>query len=244
MSGTVAAMVQICEEDARWASQFMEEVTRLDIPFAMHFDRCSDGLKDRIRRHPLCVGSVTQDDPSLEFTERHKQAVFDLLSTQQRWQWLLQWDIDEIWERDAPEKIAKLAKRKEEDNLLVQWVNCWGDRAHIRVDTVFAAAPRLKFYNVGGNRRWWFDHAITYGCKLNDDKTGMRSKESVKSAHSGIVCLHTGLMTRELREHHKTRWDRIYSAAVGANPYHFWEYCLMEDEYPPTVIPNPHRSDF
>lgn len=237
-----AAFVEVCQEDAWLIPQFVHEVERMDMPFAMHFDKCSDELKDRLRKHPLCVGSVHFDSPGVEYTEKHKQAVFDLLNYQHRWDWLVQWNIDEIWEKDAPAKLKQAAKKhKAADYLLVQWVNCWGDLDHIRVDTLFASAKRVKLYNVQGNRRWGFDHPITHGCKLIDDKTGPRAKTEIKGEHSEVVCLHTGLMTRELRELHKARWDRIYTAAVGNNPLGFWDYCLNETEYPPTVVENPYR---
>lgn len=230
-----AAFIEICEEDGWLTSQLTAEVERLDMPFAVHFDRCGDELKDRLRKHPLCVGSVHQDS-LIEYTEQHKQAVFDLLATQHRWHWLIQWNIDEIWEKDAPEKLRAVTKmHPKPDYLQVQWVNCWGDLEHVRVDGQFEKSLRVKLYNVSGDQRWYFDHPITHGCKL----VGVSREATL--AVTDLVCLHTGLMTRKLREQHKARWDRIYSKAVGNNPYHFWNYCLDEENYPPVITANTYR---
>jgi len=238
--GDVAAFSCICEEDAWLLDQYLTEVERLDIPFGMHMDRCSAETKLRIENHPLCFGTTVQDDPKREYTEQDKQAIFDMLyKSGRRRRWALHWDVDEIWDKDAPDKLRAIINRSE-DLLYVKWVNCWGDLEHIRVDTVFASSRRVKLYNISQGRRWLFDHPITYGCKMVGDE-GLVKHGAGVHADLDLVCLHTGLMTRELREFHKARWDRILTTAVGNNPLGFWEYCVREADFPPTVIPNPYR---
>lgn len=239
----VAAFTAVCEEDGRWVDQYLGEAERLGILFGVHFDRCSQDLKERFLEHPLCVVARSQDDPTIEYDEKHKQDVFDAMAERadyRGWMWLLHWDIDEIWEKNAAAKLESLADRGEE-YLYVRWVNCWGDLDHIRIDTMFEKAPRVKLYNVSEGRRWVFDHPITYGCKFADAEGNILAHERSRPGNTDIVCLHTGLMTRELRESHKARWDRIYTAAVGNNPYGFWDYCLKEEEYPPVVVSNTYR---
>lgn len=237
---TFAAFTEICEEDQVWIPQYLAEVERLGMPFGIYLDRCSLDTKALFIDHPLRVVWVSQDDPTLEYTEQHKQTVFDALAKTAEFRWLVHWNIDEVWERDAPRKLAWNADR-DEDYLMVQWVNCWEDQAHVRIDGQFYYSKRVKFYNVSDGRRWKFDHPITHGCKLVGADGVPQHDSQVKSGHSHLVCLHTGLMTRELRELHKARWDRIYTTAVGNNPYKFWDYCLNEAEYPATVVPNPYR---
>lgn len=204
----------------------------------MHFDRCSADTKALVQGHGWCFGVTSQDDLATEYTEKHKQAPFDLLQNSGRFDWVVYQDIDEIWEKEAPDKLRSILGRPE-NHLKVHWVNCWGDLQHIRVDTLFANAPRVKAYNVANGNRWRFDHAITHGCKLLDSQ-GNTAVNLMVCGKIDLVCLHYGLMTRELREMHKARWDRIYTKAVGNNPYGFWDYCLDEENYPPTVIENPY----
>ncbi len=230
----VMAFTPVCEEDAWYADQYLAEAERLDMQFSMHFDRCSDATKERFKSHPLCIGSSERDTPE-EYTEKDKQLALDLLVGKCRW--AFHWDIDEVLDKDAIPKLAALESRKE-DLLRTAWVNTWDDMQHIRVDTVFAAARRVKFYNMVGTK-WRFDHPITYGCKMIDVKGNSLNGYGIKG-ETDIVCIHTGYMTRALREMHKERWDRILTTAVGNNPYGMWEYCVREKDFPPTVVENPY----
>lgn len=231
-----ATYLTICEEDAHWIPQYLAGMERMDLPFGVYFDRCSGDTKRRLTDHPLCLASVSQDDPAIEYDEMAKQNAFDAL-LKHRPRWIIYTDSDELWERDAPAKFSELLKMKC-DYARGFWVNCWDDLEHVRVDTIFCGAKRVKFYNVQDNRRWRFDHKITNGAKLIGGD-GLPTPYA-KKGETDIVCLHTGLMTHELRVQHKARWDRIYTAAVGANPYGFWNYCLDYETYPPKIEPNPY----
>lgn len=231
----VMAFTPICEEDAWYADQYLAEAERLNMQFSMHFDRCSEETKERFMRHPLCVSFHERDEPG-EYTEKDKQTALDMLFGKCRW--AFHWDIDELLDKDAVGKLAALADR-EEDLLRTAWVNTWGDMQHIRVDTLFFDSRRVKFYNLSQGRKWRFDHPITYGCKMVD-KSGNFLNGYGLQGETDIVCIHTGYMTRALREMHKERWDRITTKAVGGNPYGMWAYCLDEENYPATVEENPY----
>jgi hypothetical protein len=236
---SLCAFTPFVEEDSHWLNQYLAEVARLDIPFAVHFDRCTAETKRRVQSHPNFVGSTEQDDPTKEYDEQHKQGVLDLVRGL-HYDWELHWDIDETWERDTPGKLEALAGINA-DYVRVHWVNCWGDARHVRVDGVFASSWRVKLYNLQARRAWRFDHPITYGCKLIDNQGKVMSGVGTAD-RLDIACLHHGLTTRELREFHKARWDRIYSTALRGdpNPLGFWNLCLDEVNHPPEVIPNPY----
>lgn len=206
-----AAFIEVCEEDAHHLPVCLAEVTRLGMPFGIHFDRCTDETKALVRSHPLLVAEHSNEDR--EYDETHKQGVFDKLSKHNRFKWLVHWNVDEIWEKDAPKKLLEIAQR-DEHYLYCRWINTWGDMRHIRTDGPFNT-PRVKFYNVSNNR-WWFAHKIIHGAKMMD--RGMVADEKkIKFAHVDLVCLHHGLMTRALREQHKERWDRIYNKATNGD---------------------------
>lgn len=114
-------------------------------------------------------------------------------------------------------------------------------------------------------RRWIFDHPITNGPKLfeqlrvcsplvkrpskikrsrgrvilpSDDPVVVWNQilETRLCVRHDLVCLHWGLFDRATRELHKERWDRIYSKAVGSNPYGLWKEAL--DETNLKVVPH------
>lgn len=219
----IAAYTSVCEEDAQWFEQYLNEVARLNVDFVVHFDRCSEETKRLFKLHPNLVGHTEQNDPAIEFNETQKQGMMDILSGL-KYDWIMAWDVDETWEKDFVDKI-KVLETIEADYIDLPWVNLWGDKYWIRKDGVFAGGHRVKFYRMG-NWGWYFDHAITNGAKhkkvYQDDPDPVLGKID-------LICIHHGMMTQELRELHKARWDRIYGAAVGANPYGFWNAALDEE---------------
>lgn len=243
----VCAFTSICEEDRIWIPQYLAEAERLHMPFVMHFDRCAKELMEIFKDSKYCVGATAQLDKSIEFNETHKQALLDEVVAingctndkygKLNFHWAMAWDIDETYEKHARRKIkeftyTQFSSANKWDLVDTRWVNLWGDSKHIRTDGPFASGHRVKFYNLRSGR-WKFDSPITNGAKLLDKKGNF--KGNVKVRKSDLVCLHWGMMTRELRELHKKRWDRIYSAAVGNNPYGFWNYACDEETYPPVL---------
>jgi hypothetical protein len=225
----VCAFTSLIEEDACWLPQYLREAERLAMPFAMLLDRCSDATAERVRSHPLCVGVARRATAAGEFTEDCKQAAFDIAVASGA-TWAMAWDCDETYERDAPRKIAEIAAL-DVDYVDVRWVNLWGDARHVRTDGPFGGGHRVKFYHLR-RRRWKFTHTITNGPKMVDRRGEVVSDPSPRerAAKHDLVCVHWGMYTPELRRAHKERWDRIYTAAVGNNPYGFWSYAIETED--------------
>lgn len=233
----IAAFIVICEDDAHHIPVLLAEIERLKMPFGIHFDRCSDETKAKVRTHPWIIAEHSHDKNE-EYTEQHKQFIFDKLCKLNRFKWLIHWDADEVWEKDAPAKLVEIAKRNEA-HADTQWINCWGDMQHIRIDGPFNS-KRVKLYNVSHGKRWRFDHPMIYGCKLLDRSGVPFPKEMSSRFSTDLICIHHGLMTRELRERHKERWDRVYGKIAGKNPYGIWMMSCDEVNYPPTITENPY----
>lgn len=230
---SVCAFTSVCEEDRCWLPQYVAEAERLRLPFVMLFDRCSPATIDLAAGHPLCVRWLLRTQRDGEFDERCKQPAFDVV-VRLGYQWAMAWDVDETYEADAPRKIAEITELKA-DWVDVRWLNLWEDVHHVRTDGPFQSGHRMKFYNLQDGRTWQFDQPCVNGAKLKSvNWVGVEAKHD-------LVCLHHGMMTRELRELHKERWDRIYNTATrgDGNPYGFWNYALDEATYPPTVRPYP-----
>lgn len=246
MRRDLVAFTPICEPDSIWIDQYLREVERLDIPFGIHFDRCSDATKRRMMSHSHCVAASAQDDPSIEYTEQHKQTIFDMVCDLGGHSWALHWDADEVWEDDFIRKFEAESHRPE-SHLRVSWANMWETPDRIRWDAdspskLMCPSPRVKLYQIGEGQRWLFDHPVIYGCKEIVDGI-KRSKTQCKATEgdTDIVCLHAGLMTHELRMQHAERWDRVYGAAVGENPYCLWHALMNHEKHPPRTVDNVWR---
>lgn len=223
---TIGVYTAICEEDKQWFNQYLKEIERLDLQFVIHFDKCSEETKELFKNHPNYFGSTEKE--SGEFSEMDKQKMFNLL--QGHFDWGLAWDVDETWEIDAREKLKNIP---EADYIDCRWVNLWNDPQHIRTDGPFQGGHRVKLYRL--NRKWNFTHPIVNGAKHGSGSEPVEAKWD-------LTCIHWGMMTKELRELHKARWDRIYTSHVGNNPYGFWAYALDEETYPPRIQEYDHRT--
>lgn len=231
MSNMIAAFTSVCEEDSVWSESYLIEIDRLGIPFFIHFDRCSRETKNFFKH--WCKGYTENDNHSREFNEMDKQGVLDLLQVHKGVTWAMAFDVDEVFERDAPEKLKQVEMLSEVDYLNSSMFNCWGDKGKIRVDSPFDNYHRARFYSLKTGYRWVFRNKAVNGPTL-------MGKLVTKEGGVDVVCLHLGMMTREMRQHHRERWDRIYRAAMGKNPYNYWNHLCSEEEYPPTVIDNPY----
>ncbi len=228
----ICAFTAICAEDAGWIPQYLAEVERLNIPFVLHLDRCPQ-LAEFFTGHSLCRAVTFQNDPAIEFEERHKQMPLDRV-VQGGFHWALAWDIDETFERKTPAKLPViLAEQRHTDCVDIRWLNLWGDRQHLRMDSPFDAGHRVKLLNLQDRRCWTFRSPITNGPKLQG--------REAQYVHVDLVCLHHGMMTPALRRLHKERWDRIYSTALRGdpNPYGFWKTAL-ETEDRAVLVPNEY----
>jgi hypothetical protein len=188
-----------------------------------------------VERHKLCIGTTAEN--VLPFNEKHKQKVLDLVQDKKRFKWAMPWDIDETWDKNAPEGLTAL-QSLDVDYVMLGWQNLWNDPQHIRVDGPMKCY-RDKLYNLRSGR-FEFMSAVVNGPTLH---AGGAEKATVTFHRTwDVVCLHWGLMTRELREQHKARWDAVYGQPVcgGRNPYGIWDWALNEKDYPPRIEPNPY----
>jgi len=223
----ICVFTAVCEDDAFWVDQYLAEIDRLKLPFVIYLDRCSVETKQKLKNHTLCVGAYEQDDHTQEFHEARKQKLLDLIPKQ--YEWALAWDIDETWECRALEKLENLP---DADYIDVTWVNLWEDDQHIRVGDGFGPRPRTKLYSM--KNPWKFTSPVVNGPYLHEKKDQVAGRIE-------LVCIHHGLKTKQLREQHKERWDRIYTKATGSNPYKLWE-TAVDETITPNVQPNPYET--
>ncbi len=227
----IGVFTTICEPDNIWIDQYLNEIERLELPFAIYLDRCSGSTIQRLTSHTNCIGFVRQDNPLIDYQECHKKAVLDLIVAHGRFDWAMSWDADETYEKDASYKLPDIVGRTE-DCLNVRWACLWNDPQHIRTDGMFSPNGscyyRDRFHSLRGENKWYYKGPFIYG--------PYNAKGEYTTAKIDFVCLHWGYMSRPLRELHKARWDHNYGTAVGGkNPFGTWEYILDEVTYPPEV---------
>ena len=227
----VCAFTSICEEDACWIPQYLAEAERLELPFVVLLDRCSGigKIYDSLVNHRLCVDWDERLPSDGEFTEQAKQTILDRV-VKLKYDWAMAWDIDETY---VFKDLSFLPSFESYHHVNIRWLNLWDDIRHIRVDAMFGCGHRDKFYNLRVGQ-WKYLSPVVNGPNLHQNGVAVGRRANELKRHD-LVCLHHGMMTRELRQQHKDRWDRIYTKAVGKNPYGFWSYALDEETYPATV---------
>src|SRR5579872_6884059 len=217
----IVACTPVCEYDAQWVDRYLAEVKRLCTPFAVFFDRCSSELKRRMQSHPLYIGCVEQDDQKVEYGEHFRSSLLPLVHGARL---ALVWDIDETWCAGARELMERMLEQPY-DSYRVHWLNFWGDFDHVRMDN--PSNPfRVKALRLDTGVSWWWHHPHVATPRGADARIGDATD---------VKCYNAGLMTPKLRQEHKARWDRVYGAHVGTNPYGYWDYILDEAKHPPEV---------
>lgn len=222
----LALIFSVCDEDERHFARFNAELTRLGFEFFVNFDHCGSATKKLFKANPLCSGANENDDAADLFEESHRQKALRLVDERKDFDWMLQMDVDETLERDAPRKIADILM------LNVDVVDCrvldlWGDGSMYRVDGPFAGSHREKFFNLRTAEKLYYYHPTSHAPK-HVPRHGRPS--AVRSYDLNI--LHWGMMNMEEVEFHCKRWDAIYTRSVGGNPYGTYPY--LRD--PNTVI--------
>lgn len=238
-TGGMCVFTSVTEEDNHWVGQYLNEMERLNLNFAVHFDRCHPVTKCKMSNHPLCVGVTNQDNDRIEFAETHKQAVFDLVWRSNLFSFALSLDIDETFEASASGKLGTITRTKARTVSLPQ-VTLWGGADTIRVDEPFRTQHRTRGYNLRAGVRFIFNSPVVNGASVVSPRRVSPLYQMSESARIDLHVLHHGLMTRESRRQHLERWDKIYSKAVGYNPYNFWRHICDEEAHPPTLEPNPY----
>lgn len=223
----ICAFTSVCGEDERWLEQYLDEIDRLRMPFAMLLDRCPREMYTRVRGCQWCIGTVAQEGK--EFEESDKQKVLDLFQDRGTFDWALAWDIDETWHRDFKHRVEVLDQDKA-DIFSTPWVNLWNHPKYIRTDGHIGTRRREKFLSL--RKRWrWLD-PITNG-PYPFLPYGAAPPATIEQID--LPCIHWGFITPELRREHKARWDRIYTAAVGRNPYPIFTEIVDESQVPVLV---------
>lgn len=223
----IGFFTSVCEEDKHWIPQYLKELERLEIAFAIHFDRCSDELKKLMREHPLCVASTEQNKLDHVFSEKDKQGVLNGL-VDLDYDWAINVDIDETWEKDAPTKIQAL-EGMTADVVDYKWVCLWNKPDQIRTDGPLSSGHRTRIYNLRSEMRWIFYSDVINGAAAFDRHGQTRLRNETRQGKIDLVCIHWGMMTQEDRLFHKERWDRIYGHySDRGNPYGFWDWALDE----------------
>jgi len=223
----VCAFTSVCEEDACWLPQYLAEAERIGIQFVMHLDRCSRETARIVESHRLLAGITRQDNHAKQFSETDKQAALDVVVSS-GCRWALAWDVDETYAQDARRHLENLGNYFA-DLLQVRMVNLWGDDLHARVDGPFSSAWRCKLYRIGAGNSWAFRHPLVNGAV---DLSGRHANGTEQ--RTGLVCLHHGFKTQTLRLAHRERWNSIYGAAFGYNPYGTWDW-VCDETIAPTV---------
>lgn len=241
----IGFFTSVCEEDAVWIPQYLAEIDRLNFDFTINFDKCSEQTKELIKRNRHCVGFTLNDDKDKKFSELDKQGVLDLL-IEKGYDWALNVDIDETWEKNAPEKF-KVLDTATFDVGDYKWVNLWGDKHHIRTDGPCASGHRSRIYNLHSPWEWRFYSEVINGASAwIKEKKEWRRRLECDLQKIDLTCLHWGLMTEEMRVSHKKRWDAIYGSYSNnvneygsRNPYGFWDWCLD-----PNITPRIEEHDY
>lgn len=229
----IGAFTSVCEEDAHFLPKYLAETERVGMDFVMHFDKCSPATKFLVIKHPRCVGITENNGPNSHFDEMHKQPALDLLVSL-GYDWAVNWDADETWERDAVVKMQSLSPGV--DVYDYKWVNLWDDPRFIRVDGPLANGHRARFYNLKSGARWEF-----YNPKINGARADFGKYQKLRGETHleklDLVSIHWGMLTKEMRAHHKKRWDFLYGRHTddGKNPYGFWEWACDESITPELV---------
>lgn len=240
-SKLIAGFTSVCEEDVGFLPRYLVEAERLQLPFVMHFDKCSQETKDLVSAHPMCIGTTSYDSDEW-FNELHKQEALDKVISL-GYKWAINWDVDETFEKEARVKFDSLAERREDAVLDYKWVNLWEDEDHIRVDGPMAQGHRTRIYNLQHNYIWKFYNPKINGAaafERNGRKTFLRKEVGIGKID--LVCLHWGMMTQAMRLAHKERWDKLYGKHTdnGKNPYGFWEWA-SDETITPVTAPNGYK---
>ena len=204
----IAIYTAVCDADEKYFGQFLSEMTRLNLDFFIHFDKCSDETKKKFMQHKYFSGYTERTEGV--YKETDKQGILDLLSSK-NYQWAMCLDFDETLEKAAPQKL-KIVLESKESIIQVPYINLWEDKKHCRIDGWFGTATREKFYNL--KIKWKFN--FPYVGRPRPVTSGF----SMKKVH--IYFIHHGLMNSRLCNFHKERWDKIYTHSAGMNPYNMW----------------------
>src|SRR5437762_2079417 len=82
MDRSIGLIVPVCDGptgDERHFDRFRREITRLGLPFVVHFDHCGKTTQRFFTQHLLCLGASMDDDPESRFDESYRQRPLEVL---------------------------------------------------------------------------------------------------------------------------------------------------------------------
>ena len=223
----IGAIVVVNEVDAqRWFPQLLPELTRFGVKVAWVLDHCSDATRATVEAHPGTVGVSTHERDGELFLERWRQEGLAPLRAV-GCNWAMLWDADDTFTHHAPGRIRAALEGETRGSAYVRRISIQREHGvdYVRTDGPFdprkggSQVNRVILFNLAYELRWMDN--ITHGAYTFKD--GVHTQEV---AQVEAYSVHWGLMDRELRESHKTRWDVNYPAACGRNPYGLWNYVL------------------
>lgn len=227
----LAIIFSVCDGDQKHFGRFYAELNRLAFPFFVNFDHCCAETRQLFQSSPHFVRAYVNDRQDDLFDESHRHYALTLAKDARAFDWVLQMDVDETLEKDAPAKIQEIL-RSGADIVDCRVLDLWGkedDRPmHYRVDGSFRSSHREKFFNLRTAAKLYYYHPTSHAPRhIPHD-----GREPIILRGYPLHVLHWGIMDAKDILFHTARWTEIYTRAVGGVPYKFYEY--IND--PDTVI--------
>jgi hypothetical protein len=224
----IGAAIVVNEEDAvKWFGQLLPELKRFDLPVAWILDKCSEDTKKVVKEFPLTVGVKEMEGDT--FREKWRGYAIPHLKAA-KCKWVVLWDADDTFTPEAPKIIKETLETAKGSVGYVRRLNIVTENGKdfVRVDGPFdpsvngTQVNRMIIFNMGYDLRWMDD--VTHGPYCFDESNQVIDERFQIEAHS----IHWGLRDLQLRQEHKERWDKNYTAAIGRNPYGLWNHVLDE----------------
>lgn len=219
---TTGLLFPVCDGplgDGKHFPRFRRELTRLGLPFAVYFDHVSRPTYDLFKSHPLFLGSYDDEDPGSHFTEASRQHALDIL-VRAGFDRSLQMDVDETLERDAPRRLREEVPAVDADVIVFPCWDLWGSHRTMRVDGPQSHGSREKVHRLRGNHLK-YPSATSHAPNVTPHGKTCRDARVFRM---DLKILHWGIMDLADAQFHRERWDRVYTRAVGRNPYGSYEY--------------------
>lgn len=224
--------------DEKHFDRFYAELTRLNFPFAVHFDHCCKETVDFFSRHPLFVGGNWDKDPVSHFDESFRENALRALRKAGDFDYFLQMDVDETMERLAPEKVAKLVETGA-DVIMCRCLDLWENDRQYRVDGPFQSGTREKLFKLRGNEIE-YKHPASHAPYVNRKRASKGADAKIlRPSESLLYVLHWGIMNMEEAELHRKRWHEIYIRKCGNIVYGSYEYY-----FDPTTVVKLREFDY
>ncbi len=214
MGNKIGILFSTFDGDYIHFNRFLQELKRLNLPFAVNFDHCCNATKFRFQLLPNYVGGYEDDDPGSFYGEKCKQRPLDIL-VKQGFDWAIQLDVDETLETNSIAKIQEAIK-EDVDVITFRFVNLWGDKTKFRTDGVHCNSKREKLYNLRNTT------CLYAAPTTNAPKVTPNNRKAIV-VHKEIFVIHWGMMNLVDAKEHEKSWDVVYGR-TGGNPYGGWRY--------------------